>query len=58
MTNIQPIQFVNETHAKIESVMILDRHKELQQLVAQYREKVMRLEIENELLIKLIKGKI
>lgn len=58
MTNIQPIQFVTETPAKIESVMILDRHKELQQLVAQYREKVMRLEIENELLIKLIKGKI
>ena len=58
MTNIQPIQFVTETPAKIESVMILDRYKELQQLVAVYKEELLRLEIENKLLIKLIKGKI
>ena len=59
MSNYEkPIELVTETPAKIGSVMILDNYKELQQLVAQYKEKVMRLQIENELLIKLLKGKI
>jgi len=59
MSNYEkPIELVTETPAKIGSVMILDNYKELQQLVAHYKEKVNRLQIENELLIKLLKGKI